>query len=90
MNLELAIHMGQQTLITVLVLSGPVLSVALVVGTLVSIIQAVTQIQEITLVFVPKMLAVFIGLALFASFMLDTLARFTTTIFDLAAQATLL
>ena len=55
-----------------------------------SIIQAATQIQEMTLVFVPKMLAVFIGLALFASFMLDTLARFTMTIFDLVSQATML
>jgi flagellar biosynthetic protein FliQ len=76
MNLELAIHMGQQTLITVLVLSGPVLSVALVVGTLVSVLQAVTQIQEITLVFVPKIIAVFIVLAIAGGWMLNQAVTF--------------
>ena len=64
MNLESAIHMGQQTLYTVLMLSGPVLLTALLVGSLVSLFQAVTQIQEITLVFVPKILSVFLVLAL--------------------------
>jgi flagellar biosynthetic protein FliQ len=90
MTPEFVISITQEAINTILWISAPVVLIAMMVGLCVSIIQAATQIQEMTLVFVPKMLAVFIGLALFASFMLDTLARFTTTIFDLAAQATLL
>jgi flagellar biosynthetic protein FliQ len=56
------------------------------VGLVVSIVQAATQIQEMTLVFVPKMLAVFAGVVLFAAFMLDVIARFTLMIFDLVAR----
>ena len=90
MTPEFVISITQQAIQTILWISAPVVIVAMLVGLAVSIIQAATQIQEMTLVFVPKMLAVFIGLALFASFMLDTLARFTRTIFDLAAHAALL
>ena len=78
------------TILAVLIGSAPILGVALVVGLVIAFFQALTQIQEMTLVFVPKMAAVFVGLALFASFMLDTLARFTRTIFDLATHAALL
>ena len=56
------------------------------VGLLVSVIQAATQIQEMTLVFVPKMLVVFAGLVFFAAFMLDTIARFTVMIFGLVSR----
>jgi len=90
MTPEFIISITQQAIQTILWISAPIVIVATVVGLVVSIIQAATQIQEMTLVFVPKMLAVFIGLALFASFMLDTLARFTMTIFDLVSQATML
>jgi flagellar biosynthetic protein FliQ len=90
MTPEFIISLTQQAIMTILWISAPIVIVATAVGLIVSIIQAATQIQEMTLVFVPKMIAVFLGLALFASFMLDTLARFTTTIFDLAAHATLL
>ena len=90
MTPEFIISITQQAIQTILWISAPVVIVAMLVGLVVSIIQAATQIQEMTLVFVPKMLAVFIGLAVFASFMLDTLARFTRTIFDLATHAALL
>jgi flagellar biosynthetic protein FliQ len=90
MTPEFIISITQQAIQTILWIAAPIVIIATVVGLVVSIIQAATQIQEMTLVFVPKMLAVFIGLALFASFMLDTLARFTMTIFDLVSQATML
>ncbi len=90
MTPEFIISITQQSIDTILWIAAPVVIVAMLVGLVVSILQAATQIQEMTLVFVPKMLAVFIGLAMFASFMLDTLARFTLAIFDLAAQATML
>jgi flagellar biosynthetic protein FliQ len=81
MNLEAAIHMGQQTLYTVLMLSGPVLLTALFVGSLVSLFQAVTQIQEITLVFVPKILSVFLVLALAGGWMLSRAVDFGIQMF---------
>ncbi|MBJ96249.1 MAG: flagellar biosynthetic protein FliQ [Rickettsiales bacterium] len=90
MTPEFIISITQEAIQAILWISAPVVIVATVVGLAISIIQAATQIQEMTLVFVPKMFAVFVGLALFASFMLDTLARFTMTIFDLVAQATML
>ena len=81
MNMEMAINMGQNTLYTVLILSGPVLLTALLVGSLVSLFQAVTQIQEITLVFVPKIIAVFLVLALAGGWMLSTAVSFGTEMF---------
>ena len=73
--------MGQQTLYTVLMLSGPVLLTALFVGSLVSLFQAVTQIQEITLVFVPKILSVFLVLALAGGWMLSRAVDFGIQMF---------
>lgn len=90
MTPEFIISVTQESINTILWIAAPVVLIATLVGLSISIIQAATQIQEMTLVFVPKMLAVFIGLAMFASFMLDTLARFTYTIFDLATHAALL
>jgi len=81
MNMEMAINMGQQTLYTVLILTGPVLLVALLVGSMVSLFQAVTQIQEITLVFVPKIISVFIVLALAGGWMLNRAVSFGTEMF---------
>lgn len=56
--------------------AGPVMLVALVVGLLISLFQALTQIQEMTLTFVPKILAIFIALFLFFPFMGETLGSF--------------
>ena len=81
MNMEMAINMGQNTLYNVLILSGPVLLTALLVGSLVSLFQAVTQIQEITLVFVPKIIAVFLVLALTGGWMLNTAVSFGIEMF---------
>ena len=81
MSMEMAIHMGQQTLYTVLILSGPVLVTALLVGSMVSLFQAVTQIQEITLVFVPKIISVFLVLALAGGWMLNRAVSFGTEMF---------
>ncbi|MEC7241079.1 MAG: flagellar biosynthesis protein FliQ [Myxococcota bacterium] len=81
MNLEMAINIGQNTLYTVLILSGPVLLTALLVGSIVSLLQAVTQIQEITLVFVPKIIAVFLVLALAGGWMLNTAVSFGVEMF---------
>lgn len=63
-------------LTTVIKVSAPVLIVSLVVGLIISILQATTQIQEQTLSFVPKIIAVFASIIIFGSWMLHTLVEF--------------
>jgi flagellar biosynthetic protein FliQ len=67
--------------ITVLVAAGPMI-VGLVVGLVVSLLQTLTQIQEQTLVFVPKILAIFFAILLFLPIMGGLLGNFTTGIFE--------
>jgi flagellar biosynthetic protein FliQ len=67
---------GREMLIIALKLSLPVLMFGLVAGVLVSLFQAVTQIQEFTLTFVPKLLAVILALAIFGPWMLNSLISF--------------
>lgn len=81
MSIELAMYYGQQGLMTALLVAAPLLLTALVVGSAVSILQSVTQVQEVTLVFVPKILAVFLVLALLGGWMLQILVSFGTTMF---------
>ena len=66
----------------VLLLSLPMLAVALFVGVLISLFQAVTQIQEMTLTFVPKIIAVFLTLAFFAPWLTETMVTFTRRLFE--------
>ena len=68
---------------TIIIVAGPILMIALVVGLIISIFQATTQIQEQTLSFVPKIVAVFLALILFGSFMMNRLIDFTTSLFRL-------
>ena len=81
MSEQLVVYYGQMGLLTVLYLAGPLLMTALVVGTAVSVLQAVTQVQEMTLVFVPKMLAVFLVMALAGGWMLQMAVAFGTQMF---------
>ncbi len=60
-----------------LMIGAPILIIALIVGLAVSLFQALTQMQEMTLSFVPKMLIIFLSVMLFLPFMLSTLSRFT-------------
>ena len=73
---HLVLEAGRNVLIVCLKLSLPVLLFSLVAGVLVSIMQAVTQIQEFTLTFVPKMLSIVAALALFGPWMLATMVQF--------------
>ena len=66
----------------VLIGSGPVLGVALVVGLAIAFVQALTQIQEMTLTFVPKIVAIFEGIIASAPFMYATLAQLSPNVFD--------
>lgn len=81
MTTELILSWGHEALLTALMIGGPLLMTALVVGTTVSVLQAVTQVQEMTLVFVPKMLAVGIVLLLAGGWMLQLAVSFGTRMF---------
>lgn len=67
----------------ILLASGPVLIVALVVGLAIAFFQALTQIQEITLTFVPKIAAIFVALLASLPFAYATLTRLSDRVFDL-------
>lgn len=73
----------------VLIGSGPVLGIALVVGLGIAFFQALTQIQEMTLTFVPKIVAIFFGIILTVPFIYTTLARLSTNAFDRIGSAAL-
>lgn len=66
----------------ILMLSMPMLVVALVVGVAISLFQAVTQIQEMTLTFVPKIIAVFLAMVVAAPWMVETVVSYTRRIFE--------
>ena len=78
---DLAVLM-REAMWVMLRLGGPPLAVALAVGLLVSLLQAVTQINEATLAFVPKALALALTMLLLGPFMLSTLTDFTHVMFD--------
>jgi len=82
MTLEMAVFHGQQALLTALMVAGPLLMTALVVGSAISVLQAVTQVQEVTLVFVPKIIAVFLVLAVAGGWMLQVAVGFGTAMFQ--------
>ncbi|MDR3535107.1 MAG: flagellar biosynthesis protein FliQ [Acetobacteraceae bacterium] len=73
---------AREALIILLKLAGPVLVVGLVVGLVVSMLQALTQINEHTLVFIPKLLAVCATIAVLGGFMMQTLGDYAHTVFD--------
>ena len=78
MTPELFIDLASRTLRTALILAAPPLIASLIVGVLISLFQSVTQMQEQTLVMVPKMLVIVIVLLLFLPWMLQTLLSFTS------------
>ncbi len=82
MTETMVMELGRNALIVMLILSLPLLLISLLVGVVISIIQAVTQIHEVTLTFVPKILAFFLVLALLGSWMLQNLLQYTAGLFD--------
>lgn len=83
MSISLVLMVMREAVIRILVVSGPIVIVAMVVGLVISIFQATTQIQEQTLSFVPKLVAIFVTLILAGNFMITTLKEFTEYIFRL-------
>ena len=85
MTQELVLSLMKNALWTGLMVAGPILLLGLVTGLIIGIFQAVTQIQEMTLTFIPKILVVALAMALFLPWMLNTLLDFTREIFYLIA-----
>lgn len=77
-----AIDIGRDAIVVSLKLGGPIMLLALVVGIVISLFQALTQIQETTLTFVPKIVAILLAMMLLLPFMLSTLVSFTERLFD--------
>ncbi len=78
----------RQGLTTVLTVSGPMLAVGMIVGLIISIFQATTQIQEQTLSFIPKILAIFLTLIIGSPWMVRVLVDFTTELFSYLTEVT--
>jgi len=85
MTPEIAVDICRKAIQAILMGAAPMLIVALIVGLLVSIFQAATQINEQTLTFVPKIVAVFVTLLVFGAWLIKLLTVFTVGIFDLMA-----
>ncbi|WP_433749771.1 flagellar biosynthesis protein FliQ [Falsibacillus pallidus] len=81
MNEEMVISIAERGIYTTLIVTGPLLLLALAVGLIVSIFQATTQIQEQTLAFIPKIVAVLIGVVFFGPWMLSHLLSYAKEIF---------
>lgn len=74
--------LAKDAVMVMLVIAAPVLLVSLLVGSLISLVQAATQINEVTLTFIPKMISIGLVLALLGSWMLQNLIVFTTNLFN--------
>lgn len=82
MTPEMVIGLAEQSVYTILMVAGPTLLIAVGVGLLISIFQATTQIQEQTLAFVPKIIAVLISLVILGPWMLSHIIQFTTQLYE--------
>lgn len=83
MTPEMVVSIGREALMVTLMVSAPMLIFGLVIGLVISIFQAVTQINEMTLTFVPKILAVALALLIFLPWIINMLTDFTRHMFAL-------
>lgn len=86
MGIDVIANVLRQVVWTIIIVASPVLIVSMVVGLIVSIFQATTSIQDQTLTFVPKILAIFGALVVFGPFMAETVNETTMMIFGLIAE----
>jgi flagellar biosynthetic protein FliQ len=81
-NASEVVDIGREAIYTLLKMGGPIMAIALTVGLIVSLFQALTQIQEMTLTFVPKIIVIFLSVLGFLPFMISTLISFSQGLFD--------
>jgi flagellar biosynthetic protein FliQ len=82
MNERDALDIVQQAIWTIIIVSGPAVGAAMLVGTIIALIQALTQIQEMTLTFVPKIIVILVVVAISGSFMGAHLSTFTELVYS--------
>jgi len=82
MTTEFVIYWGQQTVKTAIMITAPILAGGMIVGLIVGIFQSVTQIQEMTLTFIPKISVVILIILFLMPWMLEVLTDFTTSMFS--------
>ncbi|EOT39997.1 flagellar biosynthesis protein FliQ [Enterococcus columbae] len=85
MNVQMVLDVMRESFIRILLVAGPALVISMAIGLVISIFQATTQIQEPTLTFVPKLVAIFLTLILGGNFMINILLNFTKSIFKMIA-----
>lgn len=83
MTPQMVVAIGREALSVTIMVAAPMLAFGLVIGLIISIFQAVTQINEMTLTFVPKILAVALALLIFLPWMINMLTDFTNHMFGL-------
>jgi flagellar biosynthetic protein FliQ len=82
MNSADVMEVSREAVVVMLKVGSPVLLLALIVGLVISLFQALTQMQEMTLTFVPKALVIVVSLMIFLPFMLGVLVTFTESLMD--------
>lgn len=82
MNQGIVIDVAQEAIKVVLMISAPILGVGLLVGLIVSIVQATTQIQEPTLSFIPKIVAISLTMVIFGPWIMNIMYEFTVRLFE--------
>lgn len=82
MNEELILKLGQDAIRTTALIAAPMLIAALVIGLIISVFQAVTQINEATLTFIPKMIVIFVVILVAGPWMLDVMTHYTTELYE--------
>lgn len=82
MTPQFVLSLGREAIIMTLLVSAPMLAFGLIVGLLISILQAVTQIHEMTLTFIPKIVAVAVAMLIFMPWMINLIVDYTTRLFS--------
>ncbi len=86
MNEAVVTYAGQEAIRVILYIAGPMLIAAMVIGLLISILQAITQINEATLTFIPKMVAIVLVLVVLAPWMMEVLEDYTIDVIGKAGE----
>ncbi len=86
MTEELVMQMGADAIKTTIYLAGPLLIAAMAIGIIVSVLQAITQINENTLTFIPKMVAIIVVLMVMAPWMMDIMRDYATHVLGGAGE----
>jgi flagellar biosynthetic protein FliQ len=82
MEAETVLEVSRGAIMTLLVITSPIMLVALVIGLLIALFQALTSIQEMTLTFVPKIILVFVAIIMLANWMGDNLATYSKGLYE--------